>query len=66
MAENQSYDLGYIVYEIVKTGAVRAFENAYSLIHVKSFQDEADAQNWIIDEGERQVNYTVLPVYRKK
>jgi hypothetical protein len=66
MAQDSSYDLRYIVYKVAKGDPIPGFEKTDILVYIQSFQDDANAQNWIIDEGERHVNYTILPVYRKK
>jgi hypothetical protein len=62
------YGTDYIcrVYSIHTNGHVEDFKRANVLVRVNEFEDEGTAENWIINEGERQVDYTVLRIIRNK
>jgi hypothetical protein len=64
MANKHGYDLGYVVYKIVGSNQGPSFEMTNTLVQIKSFDEEDGAHQWIIEEGERQVDYTIVKVYR--
>jgi len=66
MANEHGQEITFVVYEIFQKGEVRMMEAAYSLIYVRPFDELAEAEEWIENEGERQRSYTVLKVIRNR
>ncbi|MDF2189291.1 hypothetical protein [Paraflavitalea sp. CAU 1676] len=57
----------YQVFQLTDSNLSSAGRRIYGLIdtHAK-FDDFGDAEQWIQANGERQVDYTILEIYRKK
>jgi hypothetical protein len=66
MATQYETQITFRVYEIVRTGSVGAFETAYGLVYVQSFDNRDEAAQWIKEDGKRNVDYTIIEVFRKK
>ena len=66
MANEHGYERTYKVYRIVRVAKVEDFKEAYGLVYVRSCENEDDAEQWIIQEGERNTDYTYIEVFRNK
>ena len=56
----------FIVYRVRMLWSQVAFMNTNGFAFIESFPDRESAEKWIVEKGKRNVNYTVLEVFRKK
>lgn len=66
MANENGYQKSYKVYRIVQNGKVQDFQTFYGYVYINSFDSNEDAEDWIINEGERNIDYTVVQVIRNR
>jgi hypothetical protein len=63
---NEEYEITYKVYKIVKVGEVGEFETAFGLVYIKSFQEEAEAEQFVMYENDNPRDHTILKVIKRK
>jgi len=64
MANQHGFQRLYKVYRFASNGQVQDFQTFYGYIYVTSFESEEEAEDWIINEGDRNIDYTIIPVIR--
>ena len=63
--EQKTYH-AFIVYRVRMILTQVSFMNTNGFTFIESFPDRESAEKWIVEKGKRNVNYTVLEVFRKK
>lgn len=66
MANEYGTDEEFRVYKIVGNGNLGAFDYSYALVFERAFENYNNAETWIKDEGDRQVDYTIVHTFRNK
>ena len=65
MTNGYKAEKSYCIYTIVETH-VAHFEKIYGLADTnRKFQKYDEAEKWIQEEGKRQINYTIIEIFRK-
>lgn len=66
MEKQSDVGVDFRVYQIVHTGRGGGDSERYGLEYIRSFNTYIQAMNWIHSEGNRQKDYTIMEVFRKK
>jgi hypothetical protein len=65
MANENGTEHSYKVYKMVKSGYSIFFGSSfYAPLFVISFKDKNEAVKWIIENGKRKIDYTIVEVFR--
>ncbi len=55
----------FIVYKVKIIWVFTLFSASHGLTFAASLPDRQSAEDWIVHNGSRKVNYTILEVFRK-
>ncbi len=63
---NQTTNHAFLVYKVKGIWPQSIFGATFGLTFAASLPDRKAAEDWIIHDGKKKINYTVLEVFRNK